>query len=283
MNSAHKNFLVSAFCAVFIIPLLFSCQEDEELSGSSASSNEQLITDEAIADDLFEDMDEISMEAATYSTNGRSTTRGGIAAIDCVNRSVENGEDFSKSVTLTFSGDCEGPKGRIRTGTLLIDHSIDFNASTYTVSTSFKDFFVNEHQLEGTRTLVYSAENNKLITVKVTLTNGKVTLSDGSIITRSGNFTRIVDREKGEITVSGTASGTNRFGVEYVSEITTPLVYPTNCASDGIYMPAQGIKSISRTGKASLEIDFGDGKCDKNVTLTSKGENRTVEIKLTRK
>ena len=283
MNFAHKNFLVSALCAAFTLPLLFSCQEDEDLSGSSSSSTEQFVTDEAIADDLFEDMDEISMEAATYSTNGRSLTQGGIASIDCVNRTVERGGDFSKSVTLKFTGECEGPKGRIRTGTLLIDHSIDFNASTYTVSTTFQDFFVNGHQLEGTRTLVYSAEDNKLVTVKVTLTNGKVTLSDGSVITRSGNFTRIADREKGEITVSGSASGTNRFGLEYVSEIKTPLVYQTSCAADGIYMPAKGIKSISRTGKANLEVDFGDGNCDKSLTISGEGENRIVEIEFTKK
>lgn len=283
MNLTQKNFLASAFCAVLISPLFFSCQEDGDLSGNKASSNEQFITDEAIADDLFEDMDEISMEAATYSTNGRSMNEGSIAGIECVSRSVERGEGFGKSVTLTFAGDCEGPKGRIRSGTLLIDHSIDFNESTYTVSTTFQDFSVNGHQLEGTRTLVYSADDNKLITINITLTDGKVTLSDGSIITRSGNFIRTVDREKGQITVRGSAAGTNRFGVEYISEITTPLVYQTSCAADGIFMPAQGKKSISRTGKANLEVDFGDGSCDKSVTLSGEGEKKTIEIKFTRK
>lgn len=283
MNTTLKNSFFKLLFSVLIAPVLFSCQEDEMVSAEDSAIADALISDEAIADDLFEDMDEISMQAAVYTTNGRVSSEGGIADLSCVSRSVERGGDLSSAVTLSFSGECKGPKGRIRTGTLLIDRSIDLNTSTYTVNATFQDFFVNGHQLEGTRTLVYSVDDDQLILVNVTLTDGRVTLADGSVITRSGSFTRTIDRKNGQITVTGSAKGTNRNGVAYVSEITTPLVFQQSCAADGIYMPAQGGKSISRTGRNDLEINFGDGTCDKNVTITSEGENRIVEITFTRK
>jgi hypothetical protein len=282
MMTTLKNPFYSLVLAAVLSPVLFSCQQDEEIAVQDAAITDQLIADEITADDLFEDMDEISMDAASYTINGRLNDEGSVTELDCVSRTVDRNGDLRSAVTLTFSGACEGPRGRTRTGTLLIDRSIDLNTSTYTVSTTFQDFYVNGHQIEGTRTLVYSLNEDQLLTVNVTLTDGRVTLSNGNVITRSGNFTRTVDRENAQITVTGSASGTNRNGVAYVSEITSPLVFQRNCASDGIYMPVQGIKQISRTGRNDLEINFGEGACDKSVNIISEGENRTIEIAFTR-
>lgn len=283
MNAILKKPLFRASLSLLLSAFLFSCQEEETITTESGANTDQLIMDEAIADDLFEDMDEISMEAAAYTTNSRISNEGAITQLECVTRTVERNGDLRSLVTLTFTGECEGPRGRTRSGTLLVERSIDLNAATYTVSTTFQDFFVNGHQLEGTRTLVYTYEDKQQISVNITLTDGRVTLADGSVITRNGNFTRTIDRAGGRVTVTGSATGTNRNGVDYVSEITTPLVFQRSCAADGIYMPAQGVKSITRSGRADLEINFGEGNCDKSVTLTAEGENRIVEINFTRK
>lgn len=281
--SNAKSALRSAFIATFAATFLFACQEDETLTSGNDASTDQLITDEAIADDIFEDMDEISMEAATYTTNGRVENGGDISTTTCLTRSVERNQDMSSTVTLTFDGECEGPNGRIRTGTLLVDRSLDLENSTFTVSTTFQDFYVNGRKIEGTRTLVYSSDDNQVITVNITLSGGKVTLEDGSVITREGNFTRSIDRESGEISMSGSASGVNRFGTSYTAEITTPMVFKKACAGEGVFMAAKGTKVISREGKPEVQIDFGDGSCDKTVTLTAEGEQRTIELSITRK
>ena len=279
VKSAFRSVLMATLAATF----LFACQEDETLTTADEASTDQLITDEAIADDIFEDMDEISMEAASYTTNGRMENDGKLSSVSCVTRSVERNQDMSNTVTLTFEGECEGPKGRIRTGTLVIDRSLDLENSTFTVSTTFQDFYVNGRKIEGTRTLVYAKDDSQLVTVNITLIGGKVTLEDGSVITREGNFTRTIDRESGEISMSGSATGVNRFGISYTAEITTPMVFKKACAGESFFMPAQGTKVVSREGKPDVQIDFGDGSCDKSVTLTAEGERRTIELNITRK
>ena len=277
-----KNSVFSLTLAVVSSFLFFACQEDETISSTSDADTDQLVTDEVIADDLFEDMDEISMEAAVYATNGRLASEG-VTSGACVTRTVERNQDFSSKITLTFSGECEGPKGRIRTGTMLVNRNLDFEAGNFPVSTTFQDFHVNGRKVEGTRTLVYSSEDKKLLTVNITLSSGKVTLEDGSVVSREGNFTRIIDRDNGQISMSGIASGINRFGTEYTTEITSDLIFKKECVAEGIFMPVRGTKIISRNDKADVQLDFGDGTCDKTVTLMSENEERTIELKISKK
>jgi hypothetical protein len=265
--------------------LFSSCQDDDPIATDERTASTQAVNDEALTDDLFEDLDALSMEAIMETESGRISSEGSLLINDCVSRTVERAQDqsFSKTVTLTFDGTCEGPKGRIRTGTMLIDHSINFMNSTYTLSTTFQDFSINGHKIEGTRTLVYTAEENKVVSVNITLINGKITLEDGSVITRNGNFIRKINRESGEVSLSGSASGTNRNGLDYIMEISSPLTFKQACATDGVYMPVQGVKRISRAGKADITLNYGSGECDKNLVITADGEERTIEVNINRK
>ncbi|WPP50240.1 hypothetical protein [Catalinimonas niigatensis] len=264
---------------VFILSSLTACEDEDTGSENEETQSEQAISDEALADDLFEDMDEISMEAATYEENARM--EGSVLnSLNCVSRTIEreNPNSLSKRVTLTFSDGCEDASGRVRSGSIIVNHSIDFTSATYSVSTTFEDFYVNGHQIEGTRSLVYASDGKNLISATITLTNGKISLTDGSTITRNGSFTKMINHELGEVSLSGSASGVNRNGISYISEITRPLVYKVACASDGIFMASSGNKSISRAGRKTLELDYGDGICDRSLTLSADGVERTLEI-----
>ena len=267
---------------------LSACNEDPEEFTSDSDVAESIVTDEAIADDLFVDVDLISDEASLYegSTQGGRLEDDDSALLrDCVGRLLERREEnkvFTKIVTLDFQEGCEGPKGRERQGTMVITRITDANEATYTVSTTFQDFFLDGKKVEGTRTRIYTKLETGVHQVAITLTDGKVTLEDGRIIERSGSFIKNQNRNSGEISVEGEASGINRNGVAYTATVTSPLVYKQSCATEGIFMATQGTRSIAREGKADVTIDYGQGDCDKTVAVTVNGEERTLELTITK-
>lgn len=269
----------------FLLASLSACEkEDEVLSDSVAPQAEEVTDAEAVADDIFEDADQISLEAVAYAENGRIASSDSIISSSCVSRLVERSDyEYSRTVTLTFEEGCEGPKGRVRTGVITVNRKIDFEALTYTVTTTFQDFHINGRKIEGTRTLVFKKEEDGVRSITAKLEAGKVTLEDGNIITRSGEFTKTVNRKTGEISLEGTAEGITRKGIAYTATITEPLVYKSACREEGIFMAVKGSKSITREDKADFTISYGEGDCDKAVTVSSEGESRIIEINITKK
>lgn len=289
MNLTNYWKLLSTALFLAMSVLFSACEQDNEEINSNADEAESIAIDEAIADDLFEDIDLISDEAADYegdTQGGRLESDENAMMSDCVGRGVERvraDRVFTKTVTLDFQESCEGPKGRERQGTMIITRITDTNAATYTVSTTFQDFFLDGKKIEGTRTRVYTTLETGVHQVAITLTDGKVTLEDGRVIERSGSFTKTWNRNSGEVSVVGEASGINRNGVTYTSTVTSPLIYKQSCATEGIFVATQGIRSITREGKADVTVDYGQGDCDKTVDITVDGEERTIELTLTKK
>ena len=60
-------------------------------------------------------------------------------------------------------------------------------------------------------------------------------------------------------------------------------MYKRSCRADGVFMAVDGIRSITREGKADVTVDYGDGECDKTVDITVDGETRSVEMTITKK
>ncbi len=259
------------------------CQkEDEVVSSSTKTQTEEITSEEAVADDIFEDTDEISLEAIVVAENGRLQADSVVRSA-CTSYTVERSGNYSKTVTLTFEEGCAGTIGRERSGVIIVNRAIDSEDSTYTVTTTFQNFSINGKKIEGTRTMVFAAEDNALASITVILTGGKVTLEDGKVITRSGAFTKTIDRKTGEISLEGSAQGITRAGVAYTAAIVEPVVYKRSCAGEGVFMAVQGKKSITREGKFDFTVDYGTGTCDKLVTVNAEGKSYAVEVNITKK
>jgi hypothetical protein len=268
---------------VALVPFTIACEEEPEASDDVLNTEvETLADDEALVDDIFEDIDEITLEAAEYQESGRYLSEGGTTSAACVSRSVERSLDngLQSTVTLAFADGCEGPKGRVRSGTILVSRQFDRTNSTYTLSTTFQDFFLDGKKIEGTRTMVYKSDGEEIITVNINLSGGKITLPDAREITRDGSFTKTIDRNSGEISLQGSASGVNRNGVAYTSTISSPLLYKRACATDGIKMAVGGTRVISRDGRPEVSINYGSGDCDRSVDITAEGRRKTIEINI---
>lgn len=282
-----RNYLKTASAytlSMIVATVLFSCNKEKDQLISDKDEAQSIVLDEAIADDLYEEIDLISDEGSTEgdsSEGGRFTSVDHRLVGDCVGRGVDRrleGGTLTKTVTLDFLEGCLGPNGRVRQGTIIITRIANSKESTYTVSTSFENFYLDGKKVEGIRTREYSSVEPEMHQVKITLVDGKVTLEDGRVIERDGYFTKLWDRSAGEISVEGEATGVNRNGIAYQLIITEPVVFKQSCLSQGIWLPTQGVRSILRSGKSGIGVDYGAGECDKTVEVTLKEEIETIEL-----
>jgi len=293
-----NNFLSKtvAMAAILALGFAMSCQEDDTPYAIEAS----YVAEETVTDYYFEDADDlagVALQSDEGTSGGRVAEGPRSITINDPRCSCDN-----LTVTITFTpnstiqvpvGDividfgegCEDFLGNIRTGKLLI-HFVGrrFFPESF-VTLTFDGYTINGIALAGTRTLTnISGSNEEFPKFRVELADGSATWPDGTEATREHCFERewvrgnnptqdqvIVNQCPGEDVA---ATGTNRRGVQYEMTIVEELVYKRGCP-----IAVSGIKKFVEvaTGK-EIVIDYGDGNCDKVITILVNGNTRTVNV-----
>jgi hypothetical protein len=250
-----------------------SCNNDEE-----ASVGVDLDSD-ITAESILEDVDAIADAGIATASSARTEGAGdGAEYISCATVTTDS---VAHTITIDFGDGCEGPAGKVRSGTIIMTVSgRRFESGAYR-SITFDNFSIDDMQIEGTRTITnITASNEDYPTYNVVMTGGKVTFADGTFITCDSDLTRVWYRMSNPLndytTLTGTKSGINRDGISYSSEITTELVFKRSCARTAL-IPVSGIKAIT-LGEEMLSMDYGDGTCDNLVNVTKDGETEEIEI-----
>ncbi|UXX79276.1 hypothetical protein N7E81_18140 [Reichenbachiella carrageenanivorans] len=267
--------------------ILHACTTDIDESTDELVGEDLAIADvnlEINTSDLVEEIDDAADFATTYfdEKEGRSLGERWKKFNDCV--TVTNDEATSiRTVDFGEEG-CVGIDGRVRKGKILIAHEGERNEAGFKRTVTFEGFSVDTIQVEGVRVLIYLSGTGTEKKYEATLTNGKITMPDGFILTRSSSRTVIAtfdeDGLKTQVARFGTASGTNRLGITYETMIeeTTPLVSKMECREGGFLPHVSGILTVNIESKIEKTIDFGDGTCDQWVTITQDGESREVKV-----
>ena len=308
MNTMKK--LSYYYLIALLFSVLVSCKDDKD-EFSPADSQE--VNNEATTDAYFEDTDDMATQAvsADASTttgareasemNGRTDgTRPGTKPTDdarftCATFTFEFASDNTQAIphgyiTIDFGTGCTDPRGNVRKGKIKVEFKGKKFLPGSSVITTLDGYYINGVKIEGTRT-VTTASTSTLNQPKfnVTVTDGKVIWADGTFATREAFRTLTISIPSGDLTVSQTdgksyaAAGTTRGsstspGKTYQVTITKPLVYKRSCAvSSKVFMAVEGTKVLT-TDSRTITIDYGDGTCDKKVTMTinSKSEEVTV-------
>ena len=76
-----------------------------------------------------------------------------------------------------------------------------------------------------------------------------------------------------EIETTSTASGVRRSGRSYEVTLLENLVYKRHCG-----IAVSGVKKYVVDGKREITIDYGDGVCDKDFTITINGVTRMLSL-----
>jgi hypothetical protein len=294
MKNTHMKGLFG-FITVFLLSLASCDNERFNLSNDVAES----VENEAATDGYFEDADDmatLAVSADGSTASGAKTSSSGRAGVKpsdlrfaCAEVTFVFADDNSTTtphglITINFGTGCTDSKGNVRTGIINIEFIGKRFLPASKIITTFDGYTINGIQIEGTRTVTNitgSTEDSPKFSI--VLVGGKATWPDGStatrIVDRTREWIRGANPLNDEWIVDGTSSGTNRNGASYSVDITTPLVYKRECAiGKKVFLPVEGVKELT-TANNKIIIDYGNGDCDKTVTVTINGQSKTVEVR----
>jgi len=272
-----------------------SCKDEDRLTGQDT----QDISEEATTDTYFQDMDD--MAGVTMNASNDTQLAGGRVATD-IKITIKDDDRLSCSgttITITPGANstadhpvgvilvdfgttgCTDNRGNVRTGQL----KFTYDGRRFQVGSTIKveaiNYTVNTIKVEGTRTLTnVTGSTDTSPKFNAVLTGGKATFPDGQIATRESNITWQWDRgataalADDVLTIDpASASGKTRGGRTYTVTVLSALKYKRFCG-----MAVAGIKKYVLDGSKEVTIDYGDGSCDKSLTITVNGVTRNISV-----
>lgn len=254
-----------------------SCSKDED-------TVEQTLNLET-SEDLTNFMDVLDDEEdyyAEYVDNFADGEEEVTIRDNCVTKEfAEPKGTFPNTITLTFDGSCEGPKGRTRSGQIVINQSAPMNEEGATRTSSFVDFYIDDVQLIGTKSITnLGTDGDGNISFNRVVDGFGLIYPDGNEATFSANhtLTQIAGADTdvkfdNVFAISGSSEGVNRKGKSFNSLIIEDLIKKRNCR-----WIVAGIKQVT-TENGTYTIDYGDGLCNAvAVVTTPDGEEKEIHL-----
>ena len=263
--------LIAAFAAISLA--MTSCQKEET---ETPAFEEDLTTNEDVATvtNLFQDTED--------EADNQIETRGGGLSCPTVTVTPDDGT-FPRTATIDYGPDgCEGPNGRLRQGTIIVNQTAPMASPGATRTITFDNFFVDGVQVQGLKTITNAgtAGDNNIVFTRI-VEGASLAFPDGETVTwdASHTLTQVAGADTpflpdNVFEITGGSSGVNRNGVAFTAEITTPLIKRKNCP-----WIASGVRAITINGRTRT-MDYGDGACDRVATVTyPNGFTREVLIR----
>lgn len=278
LNSNLKLVLIAL--SLLIIALLSSCAEQELPFNPQDSDNAEI---EVLAEAYFEDTDDIAANAMLgINEDGGRYENIEDERTTCATVTY-TGDRTGGTIVIDFGNGCTDARQTTRKGKIIITYEGRRFLPNSKVTTTFENYFVNDIKIEGTRTLTNVTESRvDAPKFRIVLQGGKATWPDGSFITRESDhvreWKRAVSPLNDEIWVTGNASGTNKSERSYTVEITNPLIYKRTCAAERVFIAVQGTK-VLRTNSREVITDYGDGTCNRTITITVNGVSREITVR----
>lgn len=279
MKTKTKAFLKLACLGIFLSILIGSCSKKEEVTDNAKDQPTaiSLTMASSITEVLYDDVfNQINLEAENSNIAGKFMTETGVLGCAAITVSPADLNTFPKIMTIDFGTGCT--IGTVtRKGKLTVGLSGRLRNAGTTVSVSFENYFVNDYKLEGTFTITNNTVNN-ILSFTTQTTNGKLTYPTGLMYyTHSGTHTYTLVSGSGTPTytddnwsVTGSGTTTSSANESLTVNIKTPLVKNVACGSI-----VSGIEDF-KYNKISGSLNFGEGACDRQATLTVGAYNTIV-------
>jgi hypothetical protein len=282
----------SSILMIAAISLITSCNDEERITGQDS----QDISEEAVTDSYFQDMDDmagVAVEAPSETEYSGGRVQSTFQVLDSRFRcdgspltlTLTRGANSTPSapngvITVDFGTGCTDLRGNIRSGKLTFTYNGRRFMPNSTVVITGQNYVINGVKLEGTRTLT-NVTGSTDVSPRFTavLTGGKATFEDNSQATRESTITWQWIRgtspsdDKLIIDQSSKANGTTRAGRNYEVSLLKQLEYKRFCG-----IAVSGIKRYLVNGQKEITVDYGDGDCDKEVTVTVNGVVRNIHV-----
>jgi hypothetical protein len=273
-----RFFLMFAAFAIFTFT---SCNKQSDIDQAGVDmANDDAVSD-AIFEDVFNTVDHADIILDSYQKGGYTKSA---EADSCPLVTIDHPDDavWPKTITIDFGTLCTGLYDNTRSGKILIVVTGPRLHPGTTRTVTFDNYHVNGIKVEGTKVIEnLGYNNNQNMVFSATLTDGKLTLEDGRTIERSfsherewiaGLLTRNIWDD--ECLITGTANGVTLKGKSYSNTIITALHWKRVCR-----FLVSGVVRIEREGLEPVDLNYGDGECDANATLTMGDKVKEILLK----
>jgi hypothetical protein len=248
--------------------VLAACDKQKTENTAESSQNDTFVGLESLLS-----VDEVMFDEAFLNDSPESFPPAPCASITRDTISIPN------TITINYgTANCLCIDGRFRRGVVVISYLGQRRLAGSSYSVAFTNYHVNDHAVLGSINGSFALNgSNPLITRNSNIT--VISLS-GDTSTRSAN--RSIEMIAGNNTpqnrlddvylISGNSS-ISRNGLSRTQNILSPLRREGNCnwIVSGTLNMAVG-NSMPRT------IDFGNGSCDNQATVTVNGQSRTITL-----
>ncbi len=286
------NLHLSTFSKVILLFLLGSaismnsCKKDvaDTEPAPKVSADVNSSNDNSVAENMFADVFKVTDDAlkSDSATGKRSYTsiNGGCPTVTIVPAWPDT--TFPKTITIDFATGCTSTvDGRYRSGSIIVTLNAKYKDNGTIVNVTPDNYYVNGYKVEGHKTITnngYNIDSNLTFTVEVD--SAKITTPSGDIITWQSSRTNewIAGQSTSFFThgiagicddvylITGSANGINRNGLAFTVDITSALRKEICCKHI-----VSGTLDITPSGLATRTIDYGNGACDGNVSITVNG------------
>lgn len=276
-----KNRIVFAMLSLASVILTFNGCRKEGVNYSTT-----VALDNSIAQAGFNDLHNVVLQESADNgfaglRSGNNTEYGKVAdGCATVTFSAPLGT-YPNTMTIDFGTGCIGYYGIERSGKIIATFTGAYRTPGTVITITTDNYHVNGNLVEGTKTITNTGENaDGNIVFNIAVTDGKITLADGSAI--EWNASREREWSEGADTeiisddvymISGSSYGINREGINFTETITADLRVELDCR----YI-VSGIREIAPEGIETRTVDYGDGECDNQISITIEGTTYDIEL-----
>jgi hypothetical protein len=233
-----------------------------------------------------------SFDAAGFQAVSAAQNVNGIAAIDSGKVVITVDKTgitiFPKKICVDFGTGVVDKRGNTLKGKIYVTISNRMGITGSTRKLEYYEFFINDNQLKGSKTVTYLGSNRQVTDNVVTETpSWSISVKD-TIVRADGtkliwNSERVRTRISNNATpllywddvysITGTANGVNAKGTTYTVEITKPLIL-----KGGWKFFVEGTV-LTTSDKRTAVLDYGNGDKDAKATLTINGVTKDINLR----
>lgn len=284
-----KNLILKSILVLTAASLVMTSCKKKAADDSDTDS----ARDNAYAESMYGDAANISDEAGQKGTvsNYKGVENANLLGL-CSKVTLSNKKNTDQdTVTVDFGAtNCVCADGRARRGQIIIYYTGKFKQLNSTHTITFNNYFVDDNNVSGTKTVTNNGFNSNGKMNWTINVNGTITLAAGGTITWTSTRGRellaglnladtTITWASSKWSITGSANGTSAKGVSYAANITSALVRDFTCTAAGKRHFTQGSIDITPASKPTRSIDFGNGACDDQATVTINGKTYNITLK----
>lgn len=264
------------FNALFLATalLFFSCETEKIETQPIDDTTLESINAQISVENFIDEADNVLDNIAIYTSNFgplRTSSKSDKEDDDdrtffrnCMDITISRTE-MSRTITLTFNGECEDRDGNAITGTIIRTTTFGEGSSENTMT--IEDVTINGRTINGTKSHTWIASNengnpemNGSVDISVTTEMGTISrMGNRTVEIIEGADTRTYKDDVRSITGSYTYTGLQE---TFEVNITSALIKPASCR-----FIVSGNKTYT-TSEGTTTLDYGDGTCDEFATAT---------------